>query len=932
MKAQQAEKVLAVWTERNLTQAVRAGGIRPAYELDDVMSQAMEVLGSGRSLVLTGEAGVGKSAAIGELLRRVEEGTGPSSLSGKTVLQMSFHHRAASLKESNNIRPEFQSLSEVLRERQDIVPYFRDIHAAGYFGMGHNLEVLAMALKGLVLAEGEPFGVASLFEDWPELEKSFTVIHMDEPGLEKTLRILDFWSTDQEGITGKTYTMEAVEEALHLTHRFLARARQPRKSIDLLVNVASLTPAGGTISVDSVVERFSVTHKVPKALVDPLLPLDLEDVERRFASRILGQREAVDAVVRMIGRIKSGLTDIRRPFGVFLFAGPTGVGKTHVAQLLAEYLFGSQDRMLRLNMADFQTESSPDVLFGDPNDSRPQQKRGVLTQRILGQPFAVLLLDEFEKAHEKVHDRFLQLFDEGRFINGASETISCRSMILIATTNAGAEAFQSKPLGFWPASDVESLVHEVERRLSAVFRIEFLNRFDQVVVFRPLGREQVRTIAQRELEGLRARSGLKRREIHLEVDEAVVDWLAVNGYDPLFGARFLKRMLEREVTGAVADAIVRTNLEPRGRVSLSIRRNRVHAEVERPVSSSAQPKPRVTLPLGTTTKTRSIESLEAFREEAARLLAAARPLMQDLDAKSAEASDLLARMNYEGFWAGRGGAQELLVRYRELDVAIQVETRWAESVRALEKIAFQRETGGDLVRSVRVLESAAEALSAWKTRVETEGPGSVWVVLEAKERPGAKDRFFEDLAGMELAWCQKAGLSACVIGYEEADHVLVRACLDVEGPGASALLEMEAGVHRLSRGSGPDSRVRIDVIPQGHERAAGHQKIEPRKARKGLLGIEVRAWGRLEIEETGLVAEFLGSDAGTLTRFLADLNSSWKTRQAESPVVARLYGFEGTGGRDPRTNVVVPRLKDVLRGELDPFLAGWRLREREDKE
>src|SRR5258706_3836821 len=171
-------------------------------------------------------------------------------------------------------------------------------------------------------------------------------------------------------------------------------------------------------------------HRVPRMLIDPAIPLDLSRIETDLSGHLLGQSDAVRTIVRMIGLIKSGLTNVRRPFGVFLFVGPTGVGKTHLAQLLAETLFGDRDRVLRINMADYQSERSSYALFGESWEDRISLRRGVLTQRVAGQPFAVLLLDEFEKASPKLHDQFLHLFDAGCFINGAGESVSRRSIIL----------------------------------------------------------------------------------------------------------------------------------------------------------------------------------------------------------------------------------------------------------------------------------------------------------------------------------------------------------------------------------------------------------------------------------------------------------------------------------------------------------------------
>src|SRR5262249_50787537 len=196
-------------------------------------------------------------------------------------------------------------------------------------------------------------------------------------------------------------------------------------------------------------------------------------------------------------------------------------------------------------MADFQNETDAYTLFGNPDSYQPRSRRGLLTVRVTGYPFGVLLLDEFEKAHAKVHDRFLQLIDEGAFINSAGETISCRSMIIIATSTAGSEISRGGGWGFPRPADLNALDQELDRILTKHFRIEFLNRFDQIVHFHPLSRDEIRSIALREIEALRDRAGVRTRGIELVADEGMLDWLTAHGYDPHFGARFLKRTIER---------------------------------------------------------------------------------------------------------------------------------------------------------------------------------------------------------------------------------------------------------------------------------------------------------------------------------------------------------------------------------------------------
>jgi ATP-dependent Clp protease ATP-binding subunit ClpA len=580
-KDQDNFKIINLWVERNLTQETVDGSLFKAFEVDGVIDQLTECILSGRNPIITGESGIGKTSIIHELVRRIESGSTLGELKGQQVLQLSFRRRASGLKQpGGQMRPEMQKLVTALLDPDcNIIPYFRDLHLAYAFNLEPQLQLLSFQLQVPILAEGERKTIQSMLEETPELSQQFLPITIEEPSLTTAHRILELWSEEQQKQSRMNFSPDALEEALYLSHRFLARDRLPRKALDLLTHTGSLVEDGRTITGTNVIERFCSHHRVPNLLIDPALPLELQDLEARFKNAVLGQQEAIHAIVQMVSMIKSGLSDMRRPFGTFLFVGPTGVGKTHLAQFLAEVLFGSRDRIVRLNMADYPQERHAQSLFGDPDDHRPAQIRGLLTRRISGQPFAVLLLDEFEKAHPKVHDRFLQLIDEGAFINGAAETVSCRSMIIIMTSNTGAEVYRGQTIGFNPTGDLTAMDREVDHRLSETFRFEFLNRFDRVVHFHPLTRNHIRTIALRELEQLKQRVGFKQRRLFLEVDESVLDWITVHGYHPDFGARFLRRMIERHVTTAISDAIVRENPVTEDTIELSVRRNRIRARL-----------------------------------------------------------------------------------------------------------------------------------------------------------------------------------------------------------------------------------------------------------------------------------------------------------------------------------------------------------------
>jgi ATP-dependent Clp protease ATP-binding subunit ClpC len=934
-----AGRVLEEWTERDLTAAAVNGELPPAFEIDEPLARASDALGSGRSLLIAGESGVGKTALVCELVRRAAQGVGPASLVGRRVLQFSFRHRVAMLRKAEELRPEMQRLVEALREAGgQIVPFFRDFHLAYSFDLEPQLQSLVYHLSAPVIGEASNPGMLSaLFEYTPEFEQQYVTLTLEEPSLTRSRSILSAWAADAPGRNGQRFTEAALDEALHLSHRFLARNRLPRKALDLLVQVASLSDGHQTIDGIDVIQRFSTVHHVPRALIDPAEALDLASVKKRLGHELLGQDEAVAVVSRTIGLIKSGLSDARRPFGVFLFVGPTGVGKTHAAQLLAHYLFGSRERMIRLNMADHQTELAPDVLFGSPAGNTLSMRRGIVTQRIAGHPFAVLLLDEFEKAHEKVADRFLQLFDEGSFINGNGETISCRSMIVIATSNVGAELHRDQPLGFLSTAASTStaerrkLTHDLERRLAQRFRVELLNRFDQIVQFQPLSRADVRLIAARELQSLKERVGFKRSGLELEVDEAVLDWLAVHGYDPRFGARFLRRTLEREVTGAVAGLLVLGKAAAGARALLTVRRNRIEATlVDRDAaasssSSSSNRREAVTLPLGTITDTRTLDR-DALQQMARDVLRDAADLLAGLDARREEAGRLLVAVNAPGFWETGADARETLDRYRSVDVMIQVEARFAAVLRDLETLMQDAIGSRDVTRLARQVEAAAHALRQWQDRVLEEGARDVWLSIERDSlQTGSAESWLSELAQMELAWCRRMHLEASVVACEFVDGEISRIILQVEGPGAAAYLAVEEGLHRRVRKIGAALKALVEIIPRGEDAQPAGVTITRMKERPGPLGLSLSCSGRIEIARSGLMVEFMGSDADTIAAILADLHA---VRSSQEPrdrsAVARIYGQDGVGARDPRTGATVLRMKDVLKGELDAFLDAWR--------
>lgn len=915
--------VIEQWAERDLTLAAAAGELPRAFDADGVVHEVRELLTAGRCPILSGEAGIGKTAVVYEVARRLHEGDGPECLMGKRLLQVSLLRQAAPLKRPNELASRMQELIDALGEvGEEFALFIRDLPLASTFGLTSHLGTLAYRLGGRVIGEGHPSALQAMLEYNEELEQYYYVLTLEEPSLERCARILEHWSREQAERFDKHFDADALQQALNVTHRFLARSRMPRKALDLLAQVGTLVGEERRITQADVINRFCTYHRTPRVLLDPALPLDLSALEEQFSSEVLGQPEAVQAVVNMIGMVKAGLSDMRRPFGVFLFVGPTGVGKTHLAQLLAEYLFGSRDRMIRFNMADYPEEGDAVRLFGDPDGAREPQRRGLLTTRMMGHPFAVVLLDELEKAHAKVHDRFLQLVDEGQFINGAGESVSCRSMIVIATSNAGSHIYRGRTFGFGTIDDLERQDRDVDRVLDSHFRAEFLNRFDHVVHFHPLTREDIRTIALRELEHLQRRTGLTQRRLSLDIDESVLDWLTAHGYDPDHGARMLRRTIERSVTTAISDVIVRSNPSAGACICLAVRHNRIVAYL-RAAAEPAEVRAPVAVPVGTTEQVRSLDR-EGLLQEAETLLQNAQSLLDSLRRKREERGRLLESMNVAGFWERQEQRRETLDRFRELDVSVRLEDRFAAPILRLADWLHDEEPASpDLRQSADRFESAALALREWEDRLAEEGGHAIWLVISNADLFDGGGEWIETLAEMEIGWCRRLHCSGSVAAYELNGDEVSRVVLDIEGPGVERYFGCEAGIHRRTRHGNRDQKARVEVIPKGASPSGRWPGLSAARRARTVFRLNPQFHGRIELAHRGMTVELLGAHERLLTHLLFDLSRVWGDCAAEPLSVARVYGVDG-GAKDPRTGAVMYRLKDVFRGQLNPFLEGWR--------
>jgi ATP-dependent Clp protease ATP-binding subunit ClpC len=309
----------------------------------------------------------------------------------------------------------------------------------------------------------------------------------------------------------------------------------------------------------------------------------LLDLEQHLHERVVGQDEAVQVVAEAVRRSRVGLGDPDRPIGSFLFLGPTGVGKTELARALASALFGDEDRMIRLDMSEFQERHTVSRLVGSPPGYVGYEDAGQLTEAVRRHPYSVVLLDEIEKAHPDVFNTLLQVLDDGRLTDSQGRTVDFKNTVVIMTSNLGSELIVGRrgPLGFGrsdQSGDDAGLREQIMRRLREGFRPEFLNRIDEIVVFQALDTEQLRQITDLLLEETRRR--LRAQDVEVSFDEAAVDWLAERGYQPEFGARPLRRVIQREVDNAVSRLLLDGRLSRGGRLRVTVRDGALDFAVE----------------------------------------------------------------------------------------------------------------------------------------------------------------------------------------------------------------------------------------------------------------------------------------------------------------------------------------------------------------
>ena len=596
----------------NVTEIARRGDIDPVIGRDDEIIRVIEILNrrTKNNPVLIGEPGVGKTAVVEGLAQKIVDGDVPHKLQGKQVIRLDV----VSLVQGTGIRGQFeermQKLMEEIRKREDIILFIDEIHeivGAGSAGDGNmdagNILKPALARGELQLVGATTLNEYRIIEKDAALERRMQPVKVDEPTVEETITILKGIQKKYEDYHHVQYTDAAIEAAATLSNRYIQDRFLPDKAIDLLDEAGSkmnltlnfvdpkvidqrLIEAENLKSQATREEDFEkaayfrdqiakykemqkkkvtdqetpiISEKTIEHIIEQKTNIPVGDLKEKeqsqlihlaedLKSHVIGQDDAVDKIAKAIRRNRVGLGTPNRPIGSFLFVGPTGVGKTELSKQLAIELFGSADSMIRFDMSEYMEKHSVAKLVGAPPGYVGYDEAGQLTEKVRRNPYSLILLDEVEKAHPDVMHMFLQVLDDGRLTDGQGRTVSFKDAIIIMTSNAGTGKAEAN-VGFGAAR--EGRTNSVLGELGNFFSPEFMNRFDGIIEFKALSKNNLLQIVELMLADVNKR--LSSNNIHLDVTDKVKEKLVDLGYDPKMGARPLRRTIQDYIEDAITD-------------------------------------------------------------------------------------------------------------------------------------------------------------------------------------------------------------------------------------------------------------------------------------------------------------------------------------------------------------------------------------------
>ncbi|MDP3996469.1 MAG: AAA family ATPase [bacterium] len=538
-------------------------GEKELWEMENVLSKNSEA-----NILLVGEDGGIKKELVYRLAAKISSGKALPAIEHKRVFLFDGNSFVTVTGNKQSFESELRKVFfDIVRSGNVIIvienlPEFLESARTMGTDLVPLLEPFLVSPDVHVVALSSPDGFHNLLEQNALFMKLFEKIQVKNEDSSATLATVKKAALAFEAKDGLFFTFQAVAEIVRSAERYFSDGVLSDKAIDLISEIASRSISSGkkTVRKEDVLLAVESKTGIPASVPKQAEKEKLLNLEKLLKERVIGQTEALQAVANSLRRARLGLTNPNRPIGSFLFLGPTGVGKTETTKALASVFFGGEADIIRLDMSEFRTADALERLIGIFGTSRA----GVLSSKLREKPYGVLLLDEFEKTSPEVLDLFLQILDEGVFSDMAGKKVNARNLIIVATSNAGSELiWEMNKAGGLP--DKKNIVDDIVRR--GIYKPELLNRFDGVILFRPLSREEMKAVAKIMLNRLQKR--LQEKGVELVITEELVNFLAERGYDPQFGARPMNRAIQDTVEKIIAEKMLRGEISAGSKVALS---------------------------------------------------------------------------------------------------------------------------------------------------------------------------------------------------------------------------------------------------------------------------------------------------------------------------------------------------------------------------